>query len=386
MQIEECVFVWCNPLSANATLPPVTSATASSLFEDDKSSGEVCNDSRLLNSGVNACSTPGNAQGIVDSTVLPLIKTSCPQPLTQPLNEVPRVQAYTHLSCCFPPDNSVSNFLISSSPVGTISGDGVIVLDLPQCYQQVQQYQKQQQCQPRQYQEQLQQEPTIPSQLSPSSSFPEKQKQVSPTSSEQGVNGHVSILESERFSSAANHKLPAADYDILFFEFLNNTEVHARLYRETHLQPKTLAELRGKMYFLHVGRKVRKRPKVGFPFRCSTDSHYTSCNRYYPVICKVKEWRSPTENGKVWRLYHFYCGKVKTKCSSESTHSSNDDSGDEQRHAPKRQCTAVNSEKVSTPPSPSPSTLIVTQPSKERPPPFPPSLSSPSLDQSETHP
>jgi hypothetical protein len=47
---------------------------------------------------------------------------------------------------------------------------------------------------------------------------------VSPTSSEQGVNGHVSILESERFSSAANHKLPAADYE----SFTHITSGHSK--------------------------------------------------------------------------------------------------------------------------------------------------------------
>jgi hypothetical protein len=75
----------------------------------------------------------------------------------------------------------------------------------------------------------------------------------------------------------------------------------------------------GKMYFLYVEKKVRKPPKVGFPFRCYADSHYTSLDRQSPVICKVKEWPSSTEAEKVWRLYHFYCGKVRYTSSSSSS-------------------------------------------------------------------
>jgi hypothetical protein len=417
MQTEECVFVWCNPESAMLSSPSGTSIAAPSLFEGDNSSGEGCNEAPLLNSSVNARSTPGSAEGIVDSTALPPIQTLCPPPLVPPVIEVPHVQAYSHVSNWFPPDSPAENFLILSSPVGTMSGDGVVVLDLQQCYQQqlqqlqyqeqlcrVRHYQQQlqqqlqqlqqlqcqeeQQCQARQYQEHMQEESTIPSQLSPSSSLP---GQASTALSEQGINDYVSILESERFANAAKRKLPAADYDILFFEFLNNTEVRARFYRETHLQPKTLTELLGKMYFLHVEQKARKPPKVGFPFRCYTDSHYTSCDRHSPVICKVKEWPSPTEIGKVWRLYHFYCGKVRKKRARQSGHSSSDDLADEQPHASKRHCTTGSSEKVSTTPPPSPATLTATQTSKERPPPSPqspspPSPSPPSLDQSETHP
>jgi hypothetical protein len=81
MQTEECVFVWCNPESAMLSSPSGTSIAAPSLFEGDNSSGEGCNEAPLLNSSVNARSTPGSAEGIVDSTALPPIQTLCPPPL-----------------------------------------------------------------------------------------------------------------------------------------------------------------------------------------------------------------------------------------------------------------------------------------------------------------
>jgi hypothetical protein len=83
-------------------------------------------------------------------------------------------------------------------------------------------------------------------------------------------------------------------------------KISERIFIERSL--KYFLSIAGVIYFINVDKTTKKPPKVGHPFRCYSESHYSSVNREQPIICKVKEW--PCDDVKCWRLYHYYLGKT----------------------------------------------------------------------------
>jgi hypothetical protein len=122
------------------------------------------------------------------------------------------------------------------------------------------------------------------------------------------IDRNQSYLDDRFLVNKHIRKLHALTYEALFNNFVENEEVRKRYLRNGHPQVKNITDLAGVIYFINVDKTTKKPPKVGHPFRCYSESHYSSVNREQPIICKVKEW--PCDDVKCWRLYHYYLGKT----------------------------------------------------------------------------
>jgi hypothetical protein len=122
------------------------------------------------------------------------------------------------------------------------------------------------------------------------------------------IDRNQSYLDDRFLVNKHIRKLHALTYEALFNNFVENEEVRKRYLRNGHPQVKNITDLAGVIYFINVDKTTKKPPKVGHPFRCYSESHYSSVNREQPIICKVKEW--PCDDVKFWRLYHYYLGKT----------------------------------------------------------------------------